>query len=88
MQKSTQIVLVYAVGLVGAISASGFLTYQAWVWQAPPNTMAHELRMVGLITLPVLGLSLVVRIATDRLMWRVVRALRRAECHSNASVTQ
>lgn len=79
MHKSTRILLTYSVMALIAIVAISFLTYQAWEWQPPSDTLAHEMRLVALALLPLAGLSLVIQIVGDPLAWRVVRMLRRKE---------
>lgn len=79
MIQSTKIALTYAtIALIMAV-ATGFLVYEAWEWQPPPNTMAHDMRLVALIMLPLLGLSQVIQITCDPLAWRVILMLRRKE---------
>lgn len=79
MTQSTRIAITYAtIALIMAVS-TGFLAYEAWEWQPPPNTMAHDMRLVALIMLPLLGLSQAIQITCDPLAWRVIRMLRRKE---------
>lgn len=70
-----------------AVAGICFLTYQAWESHPRPDTLAHELRLVALAILPLLGLSLVLQIAGDPLAWRVLRILRRKERLARASAT-
>lgn len=87
MHKSARIFLTYsAMALIAAVAIS-FLTYQVWESHPLPNTLEHELRLVALAALPLLGLSLVIQIVGDPLAWRVIRMLRRKERLAGASST-
>lgn len=86
MHKSARILLIYIAAMLSAIAASGFLTYQIWVWQSPFHTLGHELRPIALILIPLAGLGLAIQIAVDPLAWRVVRMLRSKERHARASI--
>lgn len=79
MRRSTIIAATYSVMALVMAVGSSFLIYQAWVWQPAPDTMEHELRLVALCALPLVGLSLVVQVVCDPLAWRVRRLLRRKE---------
>lgn len=87
MHPSTRISLTYAVIALIMAAATSFLAYQVWEWQPAPDTLGHELRLVALVILPLVGLSQVIQIAGDPLAWRLIRMLRRKERLAGASST-
>ena len=87
MHKSTRISLTYTVIALIMAAATSFLAYQVWVWQPAPDALGHELRLVALVILPLLGLSQAIQVACDPLAWRVIRMLRRKERLAGASST-
>lgn len=87
MHKSTRIFLTYSATALIVIAAISFLTYQAWESHPLPDTLEHDLRLVALAVLPLLGLSLVIQVVGDPLVWRVIRMLRWKEQHAGASST-
>lgn len=87
MHPPTRISLTYAAIALIMVAASSFLAYQVWAWQPAPDTLGHELRLVALIMLPLLGLSQAIQIACDPLAWRVIRMLRRKERLAGAPST-
>lgn len=87
MRKSSRIFLTYSATALIVIASISFLTYQAWESRPLPDTLEHALRLVALAALPLLGLSLVIQIVGDPLVWRVIRMLRCKESLAGASAT-
>lgn len=76
MHQSTRMFLTYSATALIVIAAISFLTYQTWEWQPAPDALEHELRLLALAVLPLAGLALIIQIACDPLVWRVIRILR------------
>lgn len=87
MHKSTKILLTYFAAALSVAAATSVLTFLVWESSPYPNTLGYEMRLLALTVLPLVGLSLVAQIAGDRLVWRVIRTLRRKELLASGSST-
>lgn len=85
MESSTKIILTYSMLAVVMAAAISFLTYQVYMWQPPPDTMAEVLRPWALAILPLAGLSQILQTVFHPLAIRVIRMQRRKECRQGVT---
>ena len=79
MNKSSKIIFWHFFINALIIGCVSFLEYAAYIFHTAPNTLSVYFRLFALALLPVWGVGLLLMIATDPTLWRVLRKLRHQE---------